>query len=417
MTAERPLRVALLAAPLLVAVVVSLLTPRPAFSGMTGDLAVYFDDSGRLLGGAIPYAGFPLEYPPLSLVPMTLPRLLWPFASPDPDTYQWLFALIEGCLGVVVGWVVARLAGGRRQTLAVWTALAVVAGVSITWRYDIWPAMAVLLAVAAAHRGRPALAGVAIGVGTMLKLFPIVVLAILVARALALRDRRGVARLALGAAATIAVVMGAAFAIAGPDSLGWLTYELNRGLQLESAGSGLLLLFHVVADHPFRIVHDFGTLQVDSPGADVVATASTAVELALVAGVGLVALLRFRREAADQGAVSFASLASAVVAILVALIVSSKVFSVQYIVWFLPLAPFLPGRVRWLALTVTAVSTLIYPLDYTALWHLDPLLAVVLNVRNGMLIAMLGWLVLLLVRPVPGAAHRRGVLKPSTQLR
>lgn len=413
------MRFALLAAPIVVAVAVSLLTPRPAFSGMTGDLLVYFDDSGRLLGGAVPYAGFALEYPPLALLPMTLPRLAWPFGSPDPDAYQWLFALMEGCIGVIVGWFVARLAGGRVQTIALWAALAVAAGVSITWRYDMWPALAVLVAVAAADRDRPALAGVAIGVGTMLKLFPIVVLAILVARALALGDRRGVARLVLGAAATIAAVMGLAFVAAGPDSLGWLAYELDRGLQLESAGSGVLLLLHVVADHPFRIVRDFGTLQVDSPGADVVATASTAVELALVAGVGLVALVRFRREAADQGAVSFASLACAAVAILVALVASSKVFSIQYIVWFLPLVPFLPGRVRWLALAVTGLSTFIYPLEYFALWNLDPVMAVVLNVRNLLLFALLGWLVILLRRPSATSPHAAppALVDPDVQLR
>jgi hypothetical protein len=376
-------------APLGVVLVVIALTTGPAFSGVMSDLRVFFDDGGRLLGGAIPYRGFPLEYPPLALIPMTLPRLVWPLDTPTEQVFAWLFGLMEGCLAVVVGWLVAKVAEQPLRALATWALLVAAAGASIAWRYDLWPAAFVLGAVVAAERGRPGMAGVALGVGTMLKLFPIVVLPVLAARSVALHDWAGLRRLLIGSALTIGLVMGISFAAAGGDSFQWLTYELDRGLQLESTGSGILLLLHLAAGQPFALVYAFGTLEVVAPGADAIVTATPFLEFLLVAAAGGLAYRRFRDDADRLGAVPLASLTMGVVAVLVALLVTSKVFSVQYVVWFLPLVPFLSGRLRWMALAIAATSTLIYPLGYAPLWQLDPLMAVVLNIRNGLLILFL----------------------------
>ena len=405
MSPSRSRMAGLLVAPLGIVLVVVVLTPGPAFAGVTGDLRVFFDDSGRLLGGAVPYRGFPLEYPPLALVPMTLPRLVWPFGTPSEDLFSLLFALLEGCLAVLVGSLIARVSDDPLRGVAIWAGLVLAAGASITWRYDLWPAALVLGAVVAADRDRPGLAGVALGTGAMLKLFPIVVLPVLAARSVALGDWAGLRRLVLGATVTVGLVMGVAFAAAGTDSLGWLAYEIQRGLQLESTGSGILLLGHVATGSPFTIDRAFGTLQVVAPGSDVVAAASTLVEALLVAAVVVWALVRFRRDVRRLGAIPRTSLAVAVVAVVVALIVTSKVFSTQYIVWFAPLVPFLPGRRRWMALAIAALSTVIYPLAYTPLWQLDPLMALVLNARNAMLIVFVAWLgAWLLARGEPATA-------------
>jgi hypothetical protein len=389
----------LLLAPLGIVLFVVAVTPGPIFAGIMSDLRVYFDYSARLLAGAVPYRDFPLEYPPLALVPMSLPRLGWPFDPPSDGVLVVGFAVIEGGLAVVVGWLIARVSADPVRALATWALVVLLAGGSIAWRYDLWPAAAVLVAFVATERGRPGLAGAAIGVGTMLKLFPIVVLPILAARAIALRDWTGLARLVVGTAIVVGVVMGVMFVAAGPDSFGWLTYEFDRGLQLESTGSGILLLLHVFAGQPFALVLDFGTLQVVAPGADAIVAATPYLEMALVGGVGVLALGAFRRDVRRLGQVPGESLAIAVVAVIVALVVTSKVFSAQYVVWFLPLVPFLPGRLRWLGLVIAGLSTLIYPLNYMLLWHLDPFLAVVLNVRNALLIAFVVALAVRLARP------------------
>jgi hypothetical protein len=389
----------LLLAPLAIVLFVVAVTPGPTFAGIMSDLRGYFEDSARLLEGVVPYRGFPLEYPPLALVPMTLPRLLWPFGTPSDGFLVVGFAVVEGCLAVLVGWLIARVSADPVRAAATWALVVLLAGGSIAWRYDLWPAAAVLVAFVATGRGRPGLAGAALGVGTMLKLFPIVVLPILAARAIALRDWAGLVRLVAGTAVVVGLVMGITYVAAGTDSFGWLTYEVERGLQLESTGSGILLLLHVFAGAPFEILHDFGTLQVLAPGGDAIVAATPYLELALVGGVGVLGLIGFRRDVARLGRVPATSLAIAIVAVVVALIVSSKVFSAQYIVWFLPLIPFLPGRLRWLGLVIAGLSTLIYPLNYGPLWNLDPLMAIVLNVRNALLFAFLVGLAIRLARP------------------
>lgn len=376
-------------APLAAVVLAVALTPGPAYDGVMSDLRVYFQDSARLLGGDVPYRGFPLEYPPLALVPMTLPRLVWPFSNTSDDMLVGLFAVMEGCLAVLVGWLIGRISADPVRAVATWALVVLLAAGSIAWRYDLWPAAAVLVAFIATDRGRPGLAGAAIGIGAMLKLFPIVVLPILAARAIALRDWGGLVRLAVGTTVVVGLAMGVMYVVAGTDSFGWLTYEIDRGLQLESTGSGILLLLHIVAGRPFDLVIGFGTLQVVAPGADAIVAATPYLELGVVAVVGILSLVGFRRDVSRHGRVPATSLAIACVAVIVGLVVSSKVFSAQYVVWFLPLIPFLPGRLRWFGLVIAGLSTLIYPLNYLALWHLDPALVVVLNLRNGVLVVFL----------------------------
>jgi hypothetical protein len=401
---------ALLGAPLGIVLVVVALTPGPPFAGIAGDLQVYFDYGARLLGGAIPYRDFAVEYPPFALLPMTLPRLVWPFGSLGAAMFSLLFAIAEGCLAVFVGWAIGRASVVPVRALAMWVALVGLSGVSIAWRYDLWPAAAVFAAFAAIQRSRPGLAGVALGAGTMLKLFPVVVLLTFALRAVAMRDGRGLGRLVLGAGVVVGLAMAASFALAGTASLGWLGYEVERGLQLESTGSGVLLALHSLAGQAFTVVHEFGTLQVDAPGAELIVAITPVLELALVGVVCALALVRFRTDVAGLGHVPARSLALAIVAVVIALIVSSKVFSAQYIVWVLPLVPFLPGRLPWLALVIAGLSTFIYPLAYEQLWHLDPWMSAVLNVRNGLLVVFLAWLTTDLARgrPLEGQAAVTG---------
>ena len=234
----------------------------------------------------------------------------------------------------------------------------------------------------------------------MLKLFPLVVLPILAARPSRRATGRGSHGSSCGRAVVVGIVMGISFVAAGSDSFGWLTYEIDRGLQLESTGSGVLLLLHVFAGQPFALVLDFGTLQVVAPGADAIVAATPVVEAVLVGGVALVALVGFRREVASDGPYPATRSRSAIVAVIVALIVSSKVFSAQYVVWFLPLVPFLPGRLRWLALDHRRPVDGHLPAQLRAAVASRPGHGRVLNIRNALLLVFLACsLVRLAARP------------------
>jgi hypothetical protein len=400
---------ALLVAPLAIVVLLLALTPVPQLFIPATDLLVYERYGAQLLAGAVPNRDFAVEYPPLALLPMALPKLLWPFGDPSDLGYVWRFTLIEGTLACLTGGLIAAVSERPVAAVATWVVLVLASATPVAWRYDLWPAALVLVALVAADRGRPGLAGAAIGAGVMLKLFPLVVLPILVVRATAMRDRHGLIRLLLGSGVVVGGIVAVSVAAAGLGAFHWLAYQVDRGLQLETVGAGLVLLGHLVGSVPVTVVDAFGSLQLSMPTApDLVGAIVTADSVFTVLGVGLVAWLatvRFRREWSTSGRIALESVAMASVAALVALLVTSKVFSAQYLLWFLPLVPLLPLRQRGLAIAIAAVSAFIYPMNYEALWQLDPGLILVLNARNLLLVGLLAWAIVELRRgPRPAAA-------------
>ena len=395
----------LLFAPLVLLLVLVGLTPEKNRLIMASDLAVYHGYGLRLLGGSVPYLDFSLEYPPLALVPMTVP-LLVPPGGIDEVGYVWRFVLVQGVLAVAAGWLLFWATGRSRTTLVLWAVLVGLAWASVALRYDLWPVLWVLVAVLVAERN-PGAAGVALGLGAMLKLYPIALLPVLGAYALVRRDRAGFARLVVGCVSVVALVMGAAWALAGPSSLQWLLYQQDRGLQIESLGAGLLLGLHALAGLPLDVVYGFGSVQVAGPGSGLLVAASP-IELAALLGlVTMVAALRFRADYALLGRVPSSSLYLASSAVIVALLVGSKVLSVQYVIWLLPFAILLPRRIGWLLVAITALSTAIYTIDYTGLGRLEIPVIAALVLRNALLLALATWLTIRL-----GARAGAGMPEP-----
>ena len=79
----------------------------------TETLRLYHEYSLNLLQGQVPYRDFPMEYPPLALLPMVIPQLvkLGQMVHFLPE-YEWFFMLENILLSIVVGlilvWVVLR---------------------------------------------------------------------------------------------------------------------------------------------------------------------------------------------------------------------------------------------------------------------------------------------------------------------
>jgi hypothetical protein len=324
-------------------------------------------------------------------MPMSLPLLVWPFGTASFETYAWLFTIAEGCLAVIVAWSLGDMSERPVSARATWLVLVCVSGASIAWRYDLWPAALVLAALVATERGRPGLAGMALGIGALMKIFPIVVLPILAFRAIALRDRAGLGRLIAGCAAFVGPVFALTIVVAGGDAFQWLTYQLDRGLQPRRLGSGLLLLpprRQWPADRDRSL---FGSPRLSPGGSAYVVAVTLSVELS-PSWSWWGSQPRFRLDVEHEGRVPASTLLAATTAVIVAVLVTSKVFSVQYVVWFLPLVPLLPLRQRWLSLAIAALSAVIYPLNYAPLWKLEPAMTVVLDLRNLLLVILLGWL-------------------------
>jgi hypothetical protein len=375
----------------------------------SNDLRIYRAAGEQMVSGSLPYKDFFIEYPPGSL-PFFVPPALF---SRTDVLYDFLFAN-EMALILLLSLVLTTLTARRLTTpsgtfypilvAATFALCAVLLWPVAVTRYDAVVALSLAAALPLATSGgtlRAVLAYVALGFGTAAKLVP--ALATLPLGLLRKRDATvGYAAffLALG------LFLLPAFAFGGGRFLASFAYHMERGIQIESVASSVLILTGGVE----RVTLGFGAFQVEGFAADLAKILSTPITAVLLAITLLVAWTR--RKAVDDGALDvlggayYARYASALV---LAFMLGSKVLSPQYVIWLLPLVP-LSARGRsgvllcFLFTLTAAMTSLVYPVYY------DQLLALafpgphLLFLRNGLLIVL--W-VLLLVLPLEESGRKR----------
>src|SRR5262249_37265059 len=137
-------------------------------------------------------------------------------------------------------------------------------------RFDAWPAVAVLAALIAQLHRRTTLAYSLLAAGTLVKVWPIMLVPVFL-----IYDR---SRRAVLAFAGILVVGLLPFALISPrgayKAFAWQT--TSRHLHIESVGGSILL----VLQRPLDVFFDAGSWSVSGWGADLVAHASSLAELA-----------------------------------------------------------------------------------------------------------------------------------------
>jgi hypothetical protein len=406
----------LLVLPPVLVLAAGLLMPTGLLFPDQGDLNLYLDKARAFAAGGLPYRDFPLEYPPLAIVPMVVPYLAGSVLGPvDLDGYKWLFAGWQALLLLTLGLVLAgivRASGdadaegpasterrlrSMRLRLILLTAGAVLA---ITFRFDLFPTLLMAAALWAALAGHPGAAGLALGLGVLAKLFPVAILPALAVPWLVPLDPRGLSRLGASFGATIAFGLVPFLALAGSDdTFQFLRYNAERGLQVESIGGGLAMLLGLLTGRPVEMNFLFSSVNVEGSFAS---AWLALLPIATVAGFGSIALLGWRRieaEHAADGTVRPSTVVELATLSLLMLLVTSKVFSIQYVVWLVPLAALLGGPRFWLAAALMALTIPIHPLLYEGLVNQGALPVLVLNARNALLMALLGWMVLRVARP------------------
>lgn len=436
----------LLLVPTFLILAAAALTPASELFSNQGDVRLYLEKATALASGQLPYRDFALEYPPLALVPMVVPYLLWPFGDVTLDVYKWLFAAWEAVLMLALGFVlvrIVRLGGGgdgdgvaarrildgeqvtvaglgesvsdRLRTVAIrLIVLTTGAALALTWRFDLLPALLVMVALWAALDGRPALAGFAIALGILAKLYPLAVVPALAIPWLVPLDVRRLTRYGVALALTLALVMLPSWLVAGSNAFAFVTYQAERGLQIESIGGGLAVLGGLLAGQPAELNHRFSSVQVEGSFADAWLAILPAVTAAGFGLLGLLGWRRIRREAVAQGAVSAATVVTLAGVAVIVLIATSKVFSIQYVVWIVPFAALLPRRQFWLAAAMVALTMAIHPLLYADLVEQEALPILVLNLRNALLIVLLAWTLWDVARDGSGGVARPAGLEPTT---
>jgi hypothetical protein len=182
------------------------------------------------------------------------------------------------------------------------------------------------------------------------KVVPVIVAPMWVMASLADRaGRRGAVLAAAGRGLLLAVLVGCflvPFALlAGPRCLIFLTYHGERGLEYASTYSGVLGTLYQMAGVQTVLRWSHGSWDLDVPLAPLLTRLAPVLLAVLITGATLMLL---RRAAPGRGVeprgVGTAEFAGHVLLAMLLLLLANKVFSPQYLLWVLPLAPLVPLR-------------------------------------------------------------------------
>ncbi|MFJ9623661.1 glycosyltransferase 87 family protein [Streptomyces sp. NPDC101181] len=341
---------------------------------VTVDVSVIYRGWYEVLrAGTYPLDDVTWQYPPGAALAMLAPALLpfWEYATA-------FFVLVLLCDALVLGLLLyaGRRPGARTAGAWVWIAGVPLLGPTVYARYDL---MVTAVAVAALLAGvrRPRALGALTALGALLKGWPALLL-------VGVRKGRPTWA-AWSSAALTAAGLAVSFALWMPGAFAFLTFQRDRGTEIESLGA---LVLHVARHFGWegRVELRYGSLEFTGPG--VGAVSGVALGLGVLA-LGWLVLWRLRART-----FSVRTPAEAAFTAVLLFTVTSRVISPQYVVWLVGLAAVclvfrgtVMGLPAALVLVAAGVTLLEFPVGFghvvaSDLWGLT-----LLFVRNGLLVA------------------------------
>jgi len=353
-----------------------LLTIRHGGRSSLSDLPRVFLHRG-LAPHHLPYVERVLEYPVGAGILLYLAALVAPSAHG---------VLVVTAFGASVAAVVVTVLLQRRNGTRAWRwALASPLLLFAFQNWDTFAIAALVGGLVAYERRRPATAGLVLGVGTAIKLFPAVVVPVLVAAALVRRDRAGARRLVVGFVATVLAVNVPVALIAGH---GWWWTMQFQGARAATWGTVWMYAYR--------------TLGLPTHGPAAAHLADVVSALALVAGMAALVTVTVRRRLDPVAA------AGAAVAVC---LLANKVYSPTYDLWIVAFFVLLPIRRRvWITFCVLDLAVYLAVFGY---FHGVVSHATVVGVLPWLVLARAGVLVALIATVVRSRdrarvpAHRR----------
>ncbi|HEX79446.1 MAG TPA: DUF2029 domain-containing protein [Dehalococcoidia bacterium] len=392
--------------------------------GIVGDCEVERLVATNILDGQAPYRDFSAEYPPIAIISFLLPALI---SSAQPF-YSILFAFEMLLFDIVVLLLLAKFASRLDmkiwKVLGVYTLCIISAGVVVTGRYDLLPATLVLVALYAFASGRNKTAWALLALGLMAKVYPIIIAPFFAIYLLRFEQYR---KLAQGIAVFVIVAVIISLPCILLDAGGYwqsISYHMERGLHIESSYGSVLLVGQILGLTQTTGEFSYGSWNLDSPMADNLAQISIYITIGLLfLTYAIYARWLWRKTALDNTAIlkmssgEMQTLLRYSLLAIVMMLLGSKLFSPQFIIWLCPLLPLV--KVRWryvlpvLFLIIGGISQYIYPHNYIELEMVLTHTVVLLAIRNCLLLVMAVILLLPLRNPPANGEKEATALTPS----
>jgi hypothetical protein len=381
------------------------LNPRLYSAAVFGDARFYAAKVERIFQGELPYRDVAIEYPPGSVPFTILPGLVVGTGA----GYRRAFACEMVLVDAVGLWAASRLARivdqGRRRIPLAYVLAMVAMGPLLLLRFDLVPAVCVLLAALMAAERRPGWAAAALGYGAAAKIFPGVLAPLLVLGLVpAMGWRRSLLRTVPPFLAGFGLTVVPALLLSVRGTADSVLFHVQRGVQIESLWANAIALLDLFGGPQARTVTSFGAYDLSSSVSDTAKLLSGVATLAMLAGAAWLVWRRSRR----LGGLGPADWAGAFAIGVFAFVLPTRVLSPQYLVWLcapmVALVTVLAGRrALWTLVAAALVSQVIFPFRYSQLRRLYPFDVGLLTLRNLLLVVAC----LLVVRAFVGPVDSR----------
>jgi uncharacterized membrane protein len=344
-------------------------------------------DASKLLSGLLPYRDFTLEYPPVSLIFFGLPRIITASDSLYARIFQYE-VLIFDIIGLILIFDIARRLGEVPwKPLLIYTLGVLAVGPIIIQTFDIVPAVLTLAAIYFFWLGNHKASWAVLALGTLTKIYPIVIAPIFLVIYFKNRQLKQM-RDGLVVFVAVCVITVLPFIILGSGSiLSLISYHSQRGIQIESTYSAIMLALANLGFTTVRAEFSFGSVNIVSPAATFLAKFSTYLLI-----VSLLIVYWFIYRQVKPGKSQFTRLGAYALLTLVITMATSKILSPQYFVWLIPIFPLICGRWRTPILAtfmlIGGLTYYIFPLHYSALQDFQATTVAVLVARNILLVLL-----------------------------
>lgn len=350
-------------------------------------IALYFQDASKVMAGGLPYRDFLMEYPPFALVFFLLPRLFTSSLAVYSVAFQAEVFLFD-LLGLYLIYRIAQHKGKAPwKMLAVYSAVILAVGPEIINSFDIFAAILVLSSLYCFWKGKHKTSWIILALSVMTKIYPVVIAPIFLLSYLKNGEYKRIWS-GIMVFAVCVLVISIPFLVMSPHSFFKLiTFHADRPLQLETTYSSILMFISRFSSISLNVNFSSGSNNIIGRVPETLSQISVFLSAFLLLMSYWLIYCRMKKGKNDLGEIGVYSLL--VIAIL---LITSKILSPQYLIWLLPLLPLLAGKKLYiigaLFVVIEALTYYIFPVHYVELGNFTGSVALVLLIRNILLVLL-----------------------------